>query len=255
MNIIDKQTLSGYRISQDWAEEQHFYFYLKTNVKYDKARNYEKNGRNKLLLVFSQEINTIKVKVGISAVDEKGAKLNLESEINHWNFNKTRAEISKKWNKELNKIDFYSSDKEIMTNFYTSLYHSFLAPNIFNDTDKRYRGRDNKIHKLKENEANNYTVFSLWDTYRATHPLYTITQVDRTNDFINVFLRQYDQGGDLPVWELAANETECMIGYHSVSVIADAYSKGIKEYDINKAVKAMNSTAKANESAEKSATP
>lgn len=247
INIIDKQTLSGYRISQDWAEEQHFYFYLKTNVRYDNARIYDKNGRNKLLLVFSEETNTIKVKVGISAVDEKGAKLNLESEINHWNFNKTRAEITKKWNKELNKIDFYSSDKEIMTNFYTSLYHSFLAPNIFNDTDKRYRGRDNKIHKLKENEANNYTVFSLWDTYRATHPLYTITQVDRTNDFINVFLRQYDQGGDLPVWELAANETECMIGYHSVSVIADAYSKGIKDYDINKAVKAMNSTAKANE--------
>ncbi|MBB77767.1 MAG: glycosyl hydrolase family 92 [Crocinitomicaceae bacterium] len=247
INIIDKQTLSGYRISQDWAEEQHFYFYLKTNVEYEKAHIYKKNGKNKLLLTFPKESNTIKVKVGISSVDEIGAKSNLESEINHWNFNKTRAEVTKKWNEELNKIDFYSSDKEIMTNFYTSLYHSFLAPNIFNDTDRRYRGRDNKIHKLKENESNNYTVFSLWDTYRATHPLYTITQVNRTNDFINVFLRQYEQGGDLPVWELAANETECMIGYHSVSVIADAYSKGIKDYDVNKAVEAMNSTAKTNE--------
>ena len=242
INILDKNTISGSRISEEWAAEQHFYFYMKTDIPHQKARLFQKNGRNKLLLIFPRQTKSINIKVGISAVDTQGAKMNLEKEIPNWNFNFARASVTREWNKELDKIYFRTEDKDVMTNFYTSLYHSFIAPNIFNDVDGRYRGRDNQIHKLKPQEKH-YTVFSLWDTYRATHPLYTLTQVERTNQFINTFLRQYDQSGDLPVWELAANETECMIGYHSVSVIADAYTKGIRNYDIDKAVNAMITTS------------
>jgi predicted alpha-1,2-mannosidase len=225
--VIDKTTVQGYRTSQAWADEQHFYFHLETSVPFQKVRRIKKDGSHKLLLIFPRGTSVITLKVGMSAVDKIGARQNVEKEIPHWDFNQVRAEVTRKWNNELDRIQFVSSDKEVITTFYTSLYHSFLAPNLFSDIDGRYRGRDNAIHQLSETEGKNYTVFSLWDTYRATHPLYTIVQQDRTIDFLNTFERQFDQGGDLPVWELAGNETECMIGYHSVSVIADAYIKGL----------------------------
>ncbi|MDG1333485.1 MAG: GH92 family glycosyl hydrolase [Crocinitomicaceae bacterium] len=225
--VINKKTIQGFRTSQAWANEQHFYFHLETSVPFQKVRRLQKRGKNKLLLVFPKGVEEISVKVGMSAVDQIGARQNLEKEIPHWDFNRLRVEVNQKWEKELSCIDFASKDKETMTTFYTALYHSFLAPNLFSDVDGRYRGRDNAIHQLSESEGENYTVFSLWDTYRATHPLYTIVQQDRTIDFLNTFERQFDQGGDLPVWELAGNETECMIGYHSVSVIADAFIKGL----------------------------
>ncbi len=246
INIIDKQTVSGSRVSEAWATEQHFYFYLKTDVPYQKARLFTKHGRNKLLLIFPKSTQKVNVRVGMSAVDEKGAQKNLEKEIPDWNFDKTRASVVRSWNKELDRIHFKSDDKEVMTNFYTGLYHSYLAPNIFNDIDGRYRGRDLKVHSL-EDEDEQYTVFSLWDTYRATHPLFTLTQVERTNHFVRTFLRQYREGGDLPVWELAANETECMIGFHSVSVIADAYLKGIKDYNAQDVLEAMITTSSLDE--------
>jgi putative alpha-1,2-mannosidase len=146
----------------------------------------------------------------------------LSSEITTWNVDEVRAMTTKKWNDELGKIKISLEDKEKATIFYTALYHSYLAPNQFTDVyGNKYRGRDNYLHDLSRGQQQ-YTVFSLWDTYRATHPLYTLTQRKRTVDFIQTFLRQYKEGKDLPVWELAANETECMIGYHSVSVIADA---------------------------------
>jgi putative alpha-1,2-mannosidase len=113
------------------------------------------------------------------------------------------------------------------------------------DVDKRYRGMDMKTYEAENFDR--YTVFSLWDTYRATHPLYTIIEQERTNDFINTFLRQYEEGGQLPMWELACNYTGCMIGYHAVPVIADAYIKGIRGYDAELALEAMVSTAEANE--------
>ncbi|MCH2224585.1 MAG: GH92 family glycosyl hydrolase [Crocinitomicaceae bacterium] len=240
---IDKNTVEGFRISKAWAENQHFYFHLKTDVPYQKARYFVRKGRNKLLLTFPRSTKKVNVKVGISAVDIEGAKNNLETEIPHWSFEATRAKVTQQWSIELDKIEFKVKDKDIMTNFYTALYHSYIAPNIFNDVDGRYRGRDAEIHQLGENEGGNYTVFSLWDTYRATHPLFTFTQVKRTRDFINTFIRQFEQGGDLPVWELAGNETECMIGYHSVSVIADAYTKGIRGFDFNKALNSSIATS------------
>ncbi len=226
-DVIDKNTIQGFRTSQAWATEQHFYFHLETDIPFQKVRKVKKDGKHKLLLIFPKGTSKVLLKVGISGVDQAGAKKNVEQEIADWNFNRLRAEVTQKWNKELGRVDFYSKDRETIITFYTALYHSFLAPNLFSDVDGRYRGRDNEIHQLSDSEGKNYTVFSLWDTYRATHPLFTLVQQDRTLDFLNTFERQFDQGGDLPVWELAANETECMIGYHSVSVIADAYAKGL----------------------------
>jgi len=244
--IIDKQTIQGHRFSEAWATNQHFFFYLVTDIPYSKAKLITKKGQHKLLLTFPASTKKINIKVGISSVDEKGAKQNLETEIPHWNFNQARAEVTKQWNKELDRVYFYTPNEEDMFNFYTALYHSFLAPNVFTDVDGRYLGRDFKIHQLNDTDQQ-YTVFSLWDTYRATHPLFTLTQTERNNDFVKTFLRQFDQGGDLPVWELAANETECMIGYHSVSVMADAYIKNTGLNEIDRIIHAMIATTKIDE--------
>lgn len=247
LKILDKKTINGSRVSNAWATNQHFYFHLQTSVPYLTAKYFLKNGQHKLLLTFPDNTTQILVKVGMSAVDEEGAKQNLLKEIPDWNFDAVRAETVKKWNNELGRIDFQSSDKSTLVNFYTALYHSYLNPNIFSDVDGRYRGRDSHVHLLGPEEPAQYTVFSLWDTYRATHPLFTIMQQKRTNSFIHTFMRQYDQGKDLPVWELAGNETDCMIGYHSVSVIADAYIKGIVNFDTEKVLNAMISTSNLNE--------
>ena len=246
INILNKTTISGSRISSSWATNQHFYFYLNTNIPYEKAKLFTKKGLHKLLLTFNETTDKILIKVGISAVDEAGAKDNLEKEIIDWNFDFLRAETVRKWNTELNKINVKSTNEKVKSIFYTALYHTFIQPNIFSDVDGRYRGRDNKIHQITDNIPQ-YTVFSLWDSYRAANPLYTIVQPKRTNHFIHTFLRQFEQGGDLPVWELAGNETDCMIGYHSASVISDAYAKNIRDFDSEKALKAMVFTSKIDE--------
>jgi predicted alpha-1,2-mannosidase len=251
INIIDKKTISGSRISKSWAEEQHFYFHLETNIPFKKAKRIKKNGQHKLLLQFPENTDKIILKIGISAVDINGAANNLKNEISDWDFNYLLSKTVKNWNTELDKIQFYAEDQELMKTFYTALYHSYLNPNIFNDFDGRYRGQDHKIHTLKSNEKQ-FSVFSLWDTYRSTHPLFTLTQKSRTIDFIQTFLRQFEENGDLPVWELAGNETDCMIGYHSVSVIADAYSKGLIDFDTQKALNAMITTSTLDELGKKS---
>lgn len=242
----DKKTISGYRISNAWATNQHFYFYLNLSAPFVKAKRIEKNGQHKLLLTFSASTEKLLIRVGISAVDIEGAKMNVNKEIPDFDFNSVRSSVSRKWNEELGKIDFQSTYKSVMTNFYTALYHTFLQPNLFSDIDGRYRGRDNAIHLITDNIPQ-HTVFSLWDTYRGTHPLYTIVQQKRTNEFIETFLRQFEQGKDLPVWELAGNETECMIGYHSVSVIADAYVKGLRDFNAKFALEAMKTTSQIDE--------
>lgn len=243
INIIDKQTITGHRFSEAWATHQRFFFYLKTDIPYSKAKIIQKNGKHKLLLTFPKSTKTLKIKVGISNVDTKGAQLNLEKEIPHWDLIQTRQKTENSWEKELANVYFYSDDVEYMYNFYTALYHSFLAPNVFSDVDGRYLGRDKNIHQLEDANQTQYTVFSLWDTYRATHPLFTLTQTERNNDFVRTFIRQFDQGGDLPVWELAGNETECMIGYHSVSVMADAYIKNTGLNETARIIHAMKTTA------------
>jgi predicted alpha-1,2-mannosidase len=241
--IIDKQTISGHRFSEAWAKNQHFYFHLNLDVPYLKAKLINKKGQHKLLLIFPTSTKVVNMKVGMSSVDTKGAQQNLEKEIPEWDFLKVQKATQRQWEKELSAVYFYSENEEYMYNFYTAMYHSFLAPNIFSDVDGRYMGRDMQIHQLGDSTNQHYTVFSLWDTYRATHPLFTLTQTKRNNDFIRTFLRQFEQGGDLPVWELAGNETECMIGYHSVSVMADAYLKNTGLSEIDKMIYAMKTTA------------
>jgi hypothetical protein len=181
------------------------------------------------------------VKVGISGVSIEGAHKNLDAEINGWDFDQTVMDTRALWNKELSKIEVEGGTKSQLTTFYSALYHTMIQPNVYMDVDGQYRGRDLKVHRAES--FTNYTVFSLWDTYRACHPLYTLIQQKRTNDFINTFLTQYDQGGLLPVWELSGNETNCMIGYHAVPVIMDAYVKGIRGFDKLKAFEAMKASA------------
>jgi predicted alpha-1,2-mannosidase len=239
-----KTKLSGHRISHAWAEEHHFYFSLESNVPWDKSIVRLENGQHKMMLCFPKSTKEVYLKVGISAVDNEGAQNNLISESPDWDFNHFRAEANKKWEKELTIINYQGLTREDFIIFYTALYHSFLNPNLFSDVDGRYRGMDKKIHSLKPGESH-YTVFSLWDTFRAEHPLFTLTQRERTSDFIQTLLRQSEQNQDMPVWELAGNETECMIGYHSVSVIVDAYMKGFRDFDTKKALAAMIATSKA----------
>ena len=252
---IDAYSLSGYRHSKAWAENQQLYYYIQFShpiktISYelsDKAigaKNYKFESK-KAAIEFDNPTNTpVLVKIGISAVDETGAKQNLNEEISDFDFEKLKNEAQNEWNSKLNKISVTSKNSDYKTNFYTSLYHTMIAPNLYQDVDGRYRGMDQKIHQSKAFEY--HTVFSLWDTYRATHPLYTLIEVDKTNDFINTFLAKFDEGGILPIWDLSANYTGCMIGYHAVSVIADAFMKGIRDYDAHKALKAMQHSAQQN---------
>jgi predicted alpha-1,2-mannosidase len=181
------------------------------------------------------------VKVSISGVDEEGAAKNMQAELPHWNFEKVRTDCEALWNKELDKIQVKGGTTDQQVIFYTALYHCFIHPSIYNDVDGRYLGRDMKIHKAEG--FNYYTVFSLWDTFRALHPLFNIVQRERNLDFIKTFLEQYKQVGRLPMWELSSNETNCMIGNHAISVIADAYAKGIRGFDVKLAIEACEKTA------------
>ena len=248
--LDDKKHISGQRISKSWAEEQHFYFDLEFSIEPSKIKKISNKHGHKLLIEFPKQTKRLQIAIGISQVDEAGALKNRQKELDGFNFSKTRAYTRIQWQKELSKIKISNEDREKASIFYTALYHCFIAPNIANDVDGRYRGHDQKIHELPEGERH-YTVFSLWDTYRTLHPLFTLIQPERTEEFIRTMLRIYDQRNDLPVWELASCETECMIGYHSVSAIADAYLKGYNDFDTTKALDAMVHTSKLDEYAKK----
>jgi predicted alpha-1,2-mannosidase len=229
----------GWRRSSAWAKDQVVYFALEFSQPFTAHDSVER----KTYFRFDTRTGApVLVKVGISAVDIDGALKNLRDEITGWDFDKVRADAKAAWNRELGKITVSGGTPAQLTNFYTSLYHVMTVPNLFMDVDGRYRGRDFKTHVA--DDFSNYTVFSLWDTFRAAHPLYTIIDGHRTRDFLKTFLAQYEQGGRLPVWELAANETDTMIGYHAVSVIADAVAKGlIRGFDLNTLYEAMKHSA------------
>jgi predicted alpha-1,2-mannosidase len=234
----------GWRRSQAWAKDQIVFFAIEFSQPY--TAHGPTGTDNKTFFRFdTQTTAPLLVKVAISAVDISGALKNLRSELSHWNFDKVRADARTAWNAELNKVTATGGTDSQLTNFYTSLYHVMTVPNLFMDVDGRYRGRDFKKHEARG--FTNYTVFSLWDTFRAAHPLYTIIDRERTRDFIKTFLVQYRQGGRLPVWELAANETDTMIGYHAVSVIADAVAKGVDGFDMNIAYESMKHSAELRE--------
>ena len=250
VKIIDNKTIEILRRSEAWAKDQYVYARIEFSVpmKINKVEANQENRKNfysgtVVKLSFSKQVKTgeqILVKVALSPTGYEGAKLNM-SEIKGWDFNKTKAEAELLWDQQLSKIEITESNKDKSSVFYTALYHTMVQPNIAQDIDGKYRGRDNQIHKAVGFDY--YSVFSLWDTFRAAHPLYTLIEKKRTADFINTFLSQYEQGGRLPVWELASNETDCMIGYHSVSVMADAMAKGIKGFDYEKAFEAAKHSA------------
>jgi predicted alpha-1,2-mannosidase len=256
IQIIGNDEIRGLRRSKYWAKNQYVYFVIKFSKPFKRcgiadndillSEVPEANSKSlKAFVTFdTKKDEEILVKVGISAVSTDGASYNLNDEIPNWDFEKVRINAKTEWNKELGKILVEGGTDDQKTIFYTALYHSFLAPNLYSDVDGNFRGRDFEIHKT--DGFDNYTVFSLWDTYRAEHPLLTIIDQKRTNDFINTFLAQYEYGGLLPVWELSANETFCMIGYHSIPVIIDAYVKGIKGYDVQKIYNAMKHSSETN---------
>jgi hypothetical protein len=184
---------------------------------------------------------TILVKVGISSVSVENARMNLNAELPHWSFEQVRTEAENAWETELSKIIVEGGTKAERINFYTALYRTAIVPNIYMDVNGEYSGRHGIVGKAEG--FNKYTLFSLWDTYRTAHPLYTIINTARNQDFIKSFLRLYDEGGLLPVWELWGNETFCMIGHHAVSVIADAYMKGQRDFDVKKAYEASKVSA------------
>ena len=253
IRIVNPTTIEILRRSEAWARDQYIYARIEFNVPLKVNLVKEENKENtklegifkgtELALSFSKQVKKgekILVKVALSPTSYEGAKLN-SSEIKHWDFEKAHKAAIALWNKELSKIEVTSDDKDKLAIFYTALYHTMMQPNIAQDLDGKYRGRDNQIHTAEGFDY--YTVFSLWDTFRAAHPLYTLIDKKRTVDYINTFIKQYEQGGRLPVWELASNETDCMIGYHSVSVIADAMAKGIKGFDYEKAFEASKASA------------
>ena len=239
---VSNRAFQGHRHSAAWASNQKLFYYLEFSEEVRSIEyNSEENPTKAIFHFNNPNNNPIEVKIGISAVDEIGAKNNLQTEIGNKTFDQVKQEAQDAWEQELGKIVVESSNADYKTNFYTALYHTMIAPNLYQDVDDRYRGMDMEIHQTKDFDY--YTVFSLWDTYRAAHPLYTIIEQKRTNDFINTFLAKYDEGGIMPIWDLSANYTGCMIGYHGVSVIADAYLKGLQGYDTEKALLAMKHSA------------
>lgn len=239
----------GYRRSSGWASDQWVFFAMqfskpvKTQVFHDKVMMAEadqlkyKTFRNKdLIAAFEWTGEDIEVKTAISFTDREGALKNL-SEVKNKNFDEVKNEARRNWDKALSVIEVETPIEHLKTTFYTALYHTMIHPTLASDIDGRYRGRDDIIYTDSLNE--HYTVFSLWDTYRALHPLFNLIAPSKNEAFVQSMLDMYEQSGRLPVWELSANETECMIGYHSVSVIADAFVKGMRSFDHEQALSAM----------------
>lgn len=258
---VENDTLiTGYRQTQGWARERTMYFamvlskpirnygcrdeakvvYMDFYRKFNTTKDFPEMSGRKLKTFFSFDTKAgeqILVKFALSSVSTEGALKNLETEIPHWNFDQVHQNAENAWNRELSRISIEASEEKKII-FYTALYHTFLSPTLFMDVDGSYRGLDKNIHHASG--FTNYTTFSLWDTYRALHPLFTLIQQKRTADMVNSMLAHQKQSVHkiLPVWSHYANENWCMIGYHAVPVIADAYMKGITGFDAEKALNA-----------------
>ena len=266
IRIENDSLVTGYRQTKGWARTKKVFFAMKFSKpfksyghkKYDKEtydgfyrrfdqfENFPEMAGKDIRAYFNfdtSEDEKISIKFALSPVSTYGALKNLETEIPHWDFNKTHQETKQKWNKELSKIEIKTFTEDHKTTFYTALYHTNLSPIIYEDVDGNYRGLDQNIYKSKG--FTNYTIFSLWDTYRALHPLLNITQPQRNNDMIKSMLAHQDQSvhGMLPIWSHYANENWCMIGYHATSVIADAMIKNIGDFDRQRALQASVKTA------------
>jgi predicted alpha-1,2-mannosidase len=253
---INDTTISGYRFSNGWAKDQRIYFtavfskpiqrFAVTEDSVLREGNTVSGRRVKGIVYFSTtNEEKIKVKVGISPVSTENALLNIQAEIPDWNFYQVVFQAKTVWQRELQKIRVETKDESRKKVFYTALYHTMIAPSIFNDHNGDYLGTDKKIYRKAS--FTNLTTFSLWDTYRAAHPLFTIFQKERVNDMISSMLAIYQQQGKLPIWHLMGNETNTMPGYSGVQVIADAYLKGFRGFDTTLAYTAVKGTSMGNE--------
>lgn len=266
IRVENDSLITGYRQTKGWARDKKVFFAMQfskpfksyghkkyDSIKYDgfyrrfnQNENFPEMAGKDLRAYFNFDTKAnekIKVKFALSSVSSEGALKNLKSEIPHWNFDKVRKETSKKWNDELSKIEIKTLNKSDKINFYTALYHTNLSPILYEDVDGQYRGLDQNIHT--SDGFTNYTIFSLWDTYRALHPLFNITQPERNNDMIKSMLSHHDESvhNMLPIWSHYANENWCMIGYHVASVISDAIVKNVGDFDHNRALQAAVNTA------------
>lgn len=248
---LDALTFEGYRFSKGWAADQRIYFVIRLSAPVTRIELYngsaplqgvEASGKEiKAALFFdAAKQPLLKVKVAISPVSTANALLNLNTELPGWDFNASVKQADAKWEKALSKVKI-EAPAAIKTKFYTALYHTMIAPSLFNDVNGDYRGADKKVYKNAG--FNNYTTLSLWDTYRGLNPLMTILHPERVNDMVKTMLAIYQQQGKLPVWHLHGNETNCMIGYPAVPVIADAWLKGFRNYDTELAYQAMRHSA------------
>ena len=252
IEVVDSCTIRGYRISQGWSPEQHVYFQTRFSRPFDDYQidktNITTKEKGKIGTAYiarfdfnTQKDEEILVTTALSGVSMEGAALNLQTEAPKDDFDYYYAQAVSNWNTQLGKIKIEGGSTDDQTVFYTALYHSMLAPTIYSDVDGSYMGADRKIHKAEG--WTNYSTFSLWDTFRASHPLFTYTQPERANDMIKGFLEFYKQSGALPLWNLYGWETNMMIGYHAVPVIVDAYLKGIGDFDPELALEACVASA------------
>ncbi|MDQ1164921.1 GH92 family glycosyl hydrolase [Flavobacterium sp. SORGH_AS_0622] len=265
---VENDTLiTGYRQTNGWARTRTVYFAMSFSKpiksygqaaqeksvykgfwgRFDQTKNFPEMAGQNLKLFFDFDTNEgekIKIKMALSPVSSAGALENMKKETPNWDFEKVKKQSQEVWNTELNKIQIETIQKEDLVNFYTAMYHAFLGPTEYMDLDRNYKGLDMNVHKAEN--FTNYTSYSLWDTYRALHPLFNIVQPKRNADMVSSMLAHSDQSVHkmLPIWSHYANENWCMIGYHSVSVIADAIVKGNINFDAEKALQACVNTAK-----------
>lgn len=241
MNVVDSLLVTGSRFSHGWAADQHVYFVARfsTPIFESEIKNVDGEGRTVGYLKFKDK--QVMVKVGISSVSVENALSNLDGSLSGWDFEETEKSTSKAWEEELSKIRIQSNDANLKKIFYTALYHTMIHPSLFSDSNGEFKGVKDDVQKA--NSYKRYTVFSLWDTYRALHPLFTLIQQSRVNDMVKSMLDHYTQTGLLPVWELQGNETFAMVGNHAIPVIAEAILKGIGDFDHQQAFEAMKITS------------
>lgn len=241
LTVADSLLVTGSRLSHGWAADQHVFFAVRFSEPIIKSEIVNVGGEARTVGALKFGKKQVMAKVGISSVSVENALANLDASLPGWDFEATAQVASDAWEKELAKIRIQSNDPVQKTIFYTSLYHTMVAPALFSDLNGQYKGMKGDVQKAEG--YNRYTVFSLWDTYRALHPLFTFTQQARVNDMVKTMLDQYKQTGILPVWELEGNETFCMVGNHSIPVIAEAILKGIGDFDHELAFEAMKATS------------
>lgn len=248
---IDSVTLRGYRFSNGWARNQKIFFYTKFSRPFDSIemdtttilKDGNENGVGYIARINynTKENEQILIRTAISGVSMEGAERNFMAEAQDDSFDSYLSKAREIWNDALGKVDVTTDNQDEKVTFYTALYHSMLAPTIYGDVDGGYYGPDGRVHKSED--WTNYSTFSLWDTYRAAHPLFTIIQPQKVNDMVKSLVAFSEQNGRLPVWNMYGCETDMMIGYHSVPVIVDAYLKGIGDFNPNVALDECVKTA------------